>query len=133
MSQQGRSRILWLVPAAPLVAWLLTGPPVAAATPHVLRVGSYHGIRGQYVTIQAAVDRARPGDWILVGPGDHHERGSNDPDHPAGVLISTPQLHLRGMNRNTVIVDGTKSGGTPCDARPASQDFGPVKDGGALG
>ena len=37
----------------------------------MLRVGTYHGIRGQYRSIQAAVNAARPGDWILVGPGDY--------------------------------------------------------------
>ncbi len=30
-------------------------------------------IAGQYSTIQAAVDAAKPGDWILVAPGDYHE------------------------------------------------------------
>ncbi len=33
---------------------------------------------------------------MLVAPGRYHER----------VVISTPHLHLRGLNRNTVIVDG---------------------------
>ena len=35
------------------------------------------------------------------------------PDTPAGVLITTPDLHLRGMDRNSVIVDGTKPGSAP--------------------
>ncbi len=54
---------------------LLAAPTGAAAarasSPRVLRVGTYHGIRGQYKTIQAAVDAARPGDWVLVAPGDY--------------------------------------------------------------
>ena len=41
--------------------------------PAVLLVGTYHGKAGQYTTIQAAVDAAQPGDWILVAPGDYHE------------------------------------------------------------
>ena len=40
----------------------------AAAHARVLRVGSFHGSKGTYRTIQAAVDAARPGDWVLVGP-----------------------------------------------------------------
>jgi pectin methylesterase-like acyl-CoA thioesterase len=54
------------------VAVLVTSCAVAAsAVGKVLRVGSYHGIKGQFSSIQAAVDAARPGDWILVGPGDY--------------------------------------------------------------
>jgi hypothetical protein len=36
----------------------------ASAAPHhrVLRVGTLHGVAGQFRTIQAAVDAARPGD-----------------------------------------------------------------------
>ena len=43
--------------------------PTSAATPRVLRVGTFHGIAGGYTTIQAAVDAAQPGDWILVRAG----------------------------------------------------------------
>ncbi|MFN2545747.1 MAG: hypothetical protein ABR600_14415, partial [Actinomycetota bacterium] len=76
--------------------------------------------------IQAAVDAAHPGDWILIGPGDYRERGSLDPEDPAGVLIETDGLHVRGMNRNTVIVDGTKPGARkPCDPAYHSQFYGP--------
>ena len=45
---------------------LLALPAVASA--RVLRVGSYKGIRGQYKSIQAAVNAAKVGDWILIGP-----------------------------------------------------------------
>jgi hypothetical protein len=100
----------------------------------VLLVGTYNGKRGGYTTIQAAVNAARPGDWILVGPGDYHE--TTDYQRPptateanegwmGGVLIETPDLHLRGMDRNTVIVDGTKAGAPrPCASAPAYQQFG---------
>ena len=40
----------------------------------MLRVGTYKGVKGKFKSIQAAVNKARPGDWILVGPGDYHER-----------------------------------------------------------
>ena len=42
--------------------------PVAGA--RVLRVGTYKGVHGQFKSVQAAVNAAKPGDWILVGPGD---------------------------------------------------------------
>jgi hypothetical protein len=105
----------------------------ASGSVKVLLVGSYHGMKGAYANIQAAVNAARPGDWILVGPGDYHETA--DQSSPtatelseggvAGVLITTPDLHLRGMDRNTVIVDGDKAGAPePCDPDPAWQNFG---------
>ena len=113
------------------VAALLALAPLAAA--HVLRVGSYHGIRGQYRTIQAAVNAAKPGDWILIGPGDYKTTTSHAPrgtSFPAGVLITKARLHLRGMNRNQVIVDGTKPHSAPCSRSAAAQNYGPAsKDG----
>jgi hypothetical protein len=110
------------------------------ANPDVLLVGTYQGDKGNYTTIQDAVNHARPGNWILIAPGDYHE--DDDHVHPptaaqadvgdmAGVLITTPNVHLRGMNRNTVIVDGTKAGAPkPCDSSPAWQDFGDSGTGG---
>src|SRR5436305_12901141 len=83
----------------------------ATASAKVVRVGTYHGVKGQYRSIQAAVNAAKPGDWILVAPGDYKTKSftapSGKPDHPAGVLITKPHIRLRGMNRNGVIVDGT--------------------------
>ncbi len=108
----------------------------AAASAKVLRVGTYHGIRGQYRSIQAAVNAAKPGDWVLVAPGDYKTSSFKTPsgasDHPAGVLITKAHLRLRGMNRNTVIVDGTKSG-PPCSRAEADQNFGPTGSDGPLG
>ena len=103
----------------------------ASHHPRVLLVGSYHGTTGHYRTIQAAVNAAHPGDWILVGPGDYHENADETGPHgnPAtgamgGVYITKPGITLRGMNRNTVIVDGTKPGSAPCSSQPSAQDYG---------
>ncbi|MBV9214151.1 MAG: hypothetical protein JOZ25_10965 [Actinobacteria bacterium] len=103
--------------------------------PRVLRVGSWKGIKGQFRSIQAAVDAARPGDWILVGPGDYHERADHrkkaarrgpQPSHtPAAVIIAKPRIHLRGMNRRKVVVDGTKPGSPRCSSNQKNQDLGP--------
>jgi hypothetical protein len=76
----------------------------AAATPSVLLVGSWHGRPGQFTMISAAVATAKPCDWILVGPGDYNE----NPGQETAVRITTPDVHLRGMNRNQVVVDGTR-------------------------
>lgn len=73
----------------------------------------------QYGTIQAAVDAARNGDWVLVWPGVYHEKATG----AAGVLITTPGVHLRGLDRNRVVVDGSNgSAAQPCPADPALQD-----------
>jgi hypothetical protein len=49
-------------------------------------------------TIQAAVNDTHSGDWVLVEPGTYDEE----------VLVSRPHhnIHIRGLNRNTVILDG---------------------------
>jgi hypothetical protein len=116
------------VAASALAAAPLAAAPAAASGPRVLLVGSYHGIPGQYRSVQAAVLAAHPGDWILVGPGDYKENGyPNEPARgggapaPAGVLITTPGIWLRGMNRNAVIIDGTKPGSPPCSSRRSDQ------------
>jgi hypothetical protein len=124
-----------LAAAIPItLAAVLTGAgPARAQSPQVLRVGSFDGIPGNYASIQAAVDAAGSGDWVLVGPGDYHEQGHpGDLTHVAGVLITTPGLHLRGMDRNHVVVDGTLpsapagSGGFGCDSAPSSQQRTPL-------
>src|ERR671935_1023921 len=112
-----RRRLALLLISA--VAGVLSGAPSASAM--VWRVGTWNGIGGQFKTIQSAVRAAHPGDWILVGPGDYKERGYSGQVEPAGVLITTPNLHVRGMNRNTVVVDGTKPRTPPCSSQPADQ------------
>ena len=107
-------------------------PQTSSAVPatNVLLVGTYKGVAGQYQTIQAAVDAAKSGDWILVAPGDYHERydySSPSGDHAVGaVQITTPNLHIRGMDRNSVVIDGAKPGAPQCSAAPGDQDFGPM-------
>jgi hypothetical protein len=100
--------------------------------PRVLLVGTLSGHAGQYRTIQSAVNAARSGDWILVAPGDYHENAdlTGAPSEYVssggfgGVYIDKPNIHLRGMNRNSVIVDGTKPGATACSAVPKDQSYG---------
>ena len=108
-----------------------------AASGQVLRVGSYRGVPGQFTSVQRALDAAHPGDWVLVGPGDYKTTGSREPagetTFPAAVLMTTPRVYLRGMNRNTVVIDGTKPGSAQCSSNPADQNLGPSSAGGPSG
>ncbi len=47
-------------------------------------------------TVQEAVDRARPGGLVLIAPGVYHE----------AVVVTTPYLTIRGVDRNDTILDG---------------------------
>jgi hypothetical protein len=109
--------------------------PVASA--RVLRVGTYKGIRGQFQSLQAAVDAAKPGDWILIAPGDYKTSSSRHPASRPGdataILITKRNLHIRGMNRNTVIIDGTKPGSAACSRKASAQNLGPHGSKGRLG
>jgi hypothetical protein len=107
----------------------LVAAVTSVASAKVLRVGTYKGVRGQFSSIQAAVDAAHPGDWVLVGPGDYKEHSGRAPkgrpDLVSGVLVTTPRLYIRGMNRNSVVVDGTKPGAARCSSKASAQEFGP--------
>jgi hypothetical protein len=84
------------VAAVLAVAILLSAASAAGAAARVLIVTQRHVSYPHYVSIQAAVDAARAGDWILIDRGVYG----------GPVKITTPDLHLRGINRNQVIVDG---------------------------
>jgi plastocyanin len=47
-------------------------------------------------TIQGAVDQAEPGGLVLIAPGVY----------PEAVIVTTPYLTIRGMDRNDTILDG---------------------------
>lgn len=47
-------------------------------------------------TIQAAVDAAQPGDLVLISPGTYRE----------AVDVTTDEITIRGLDRNTVVLDG---------------------------
>ena len=65
-------------------------PPVKRASGVTRRVPEDHD------TIQDAVDVARPGDLVLVGPGTYREE----------VKVAVPSLVIRGRDRDEVVVDG---------------------------
>jgi hypothetical protein len=55
-----------------------------------------HNVPADYDTIQAAVDAAAPGELVLIDEGVYHE----------AIVVQTDNIVIRGMDRNTVILDG---------------------------
>jgi parallel beta-helix repeat protein len=53
-------------------------------------------VPGEFDTIQGAVDAAQPGDLVLIAPGTYRE----------AVNVVTPEITIRGLDRNTVVLDG---------------------------
>jgi len=123
-----RTALWWAAVSLLMAGGAYAAAPSTPLQPRVLLVGTYHGIPGQYSTVQAAVAAAGPGDWILVAPGDYKTSGGTAPadatDSPAGVLVQTPGLWIRGMDRNGVVIDGTKSG-PQCSTNAGDQN-GPL-------
>src|SRR5579859_8057606 len=72
----------------------------------VLRVGTFNGKKGQCKNVQEAVNAAAPGNWILIAPGDYKQStytkpvgGVGDDVAGAAVLVTVPNIHIRGLNR----------------------------------
>jgi hypothetical protein len=65
-----------------------------------------------YTTIQAAVDASTKGDYVLIEPGVYDE----------SVKVESVQsgIWIRGMNRNTVIIDGRHEVGNGIEIRKAN-------------
>lgn len=68
--------------------------PEEVATPE--HQGETRSVPDPYPTIQSAVDAALPGDLVLIEPGVYNE----------AVSVSTENLVIRGVDRNSVILDG---------------------------
>jgi len=54
-------------------------------------------------SLDSAVDDARPCDWILIARGVYRE----------SVAVRTPNIHLRGLDCNRVVLDGCSARGAP--------------------
>jgi hypothetical protein len=72
-------------------------PPDAGETDDTAEpTGTVVRVPDDHDTIQAAVDAAEPGDLVLIGPGTYEE----------AVDVETPNLTIRGLDRNEVVLDG---------------------------
>ena len=79
-----------------VAAALVLAVPGKAAACRTIAVTKDPAPFKHFQSIQTAVNAAKPCDWILVAAGIYRE----------SVTIRKPHLHLRGLNRNSVIVDG---------------------------
>jgi hypothetical protein len=84
-----RTTVAWLT----IVLVTLAGPPItAAADKSLIRVPT------DTATLELAIERAQPGDLILL------DRGT----YPGGVIVpeNRPGITIRGVDRNAVVFDG---------------------------
>ena len=65
-----------------------------------------------YKTIQAAVNASTSGDWVLIEPGTYYEE--------VKVAPAQSGIWIRGMNRNTVIIDGQHKVGNGIEINKAN-------------
>lgn len=97
---------VFAVAAVALLSLLLA----ATAAARVLIVTKRNVSYPHFTSIQRALNAAQPGDWILIGRGVYFGQ----------VVITKAGLHLRGMNRNGVIIDGRHRAGNGIEVRKAN-------------
>jgi hypothetical protein len=131
--------LVLLAGASPAQATCVRSTKIPPPKHRVLRVGVFNGKKGGCKTIQEAVNAATPGNWILIGPGDYKQSstqqmpGAVGDDRAGGdIVVTTPNLHIRGMNRNEVMIDGTKPGYPECSPEEAAQYLGTPEPGGGF-
>jgi hypothetical protein len=89
------------------VAFAATAASALAAEVNIVRQGKPPSVvpanTKYFTTIQAAVNASKSGDWVLIEPGVYYEK--------VKVTSAHSGIWIRGMNRNTVILDGRNKAG----------------------
>jgi hypothetical protein len=112
----GRVRRSWYAAATALavVALGATASAAYAARANIVRQGeppaNIPPNTHYYKTIQAAVNASTAGDYVLIEPGVY--------DEEVKVTSAQSGIWIRGMNRNTVILDGDSE---PCKHSPCPE------------
>ena len=83
----------WTVPSLAVVTFLTALAPAGSSQAAVQVVTKASVSYPHFTTIQGAVNAAAPGDWVLIDVGVY----------PEAVYITTPKLHIRGMDRKSVV------------------------------
>ena len=104
-SSRGTSRRYALIAALAAIVFGLTAATALASKPHVNIVSQSGPPAGEipsntsyFTTIQAAVDASKAHDWVLIEPGVY--------DEEVKVEKAQSGIFIRGMDRNSVILDG---------------------------
>jgi hypothetical protein len=106
----------WRTAAVALVVIACGAAASAAAASKVNIVshapGTNSGNTRYFTTIQAAVSASKSGDYVLIEPGVYYEQ----------VTVTSAQsgIWIRGMNRNTVILDGQNKPGNGIEVYKAN-------------
>jgi hypothetical protein len=108
------SRVLRMIVASLLVG-LLAAAMSTAAQAAVRVVSKTKTGTNIYPTIQEAVNASTPGDYVLIQPGVY--------DEAVKVTGSHSGIWIRGMNRNTVIVDGQNKPGNGIEIDQANNVY----------
>lgn len=108
-SWRGRGRFALAALIAVVALGAFAGSALAKKSPHHIEIvrqsgppeGTIPANTSYFTTIQAAVNATEKneGDWVLIEPGIYKEE--------VKVTSAHSDIHIRGMNRNTVILDGT--------------------------
>lgn len=105
-SDEAAGTVTTAAPAAATAAAETTAEPATTAAPASTEAPATTAaeagadgvleVPGEVATIQGAVDVAKPGDLVLIAPGTYNE----------AVNVTTDNLTIRGLDRNTVVLDG---------------------------
>ena len=102
--------------AIAVIAFGAAAAAASAAQVNIVRQGSAPGKipagTHYYKTIQGAVNASTSGDWVLIEPGIYREQ--------VKVTSAHSGIWIRGMNRNTVILDGQNQPGNGIEIYKAS-------------
>ena len=113
-ARMSRPRLIVALCAVVAAVTTVVGVPTEAASKgHVLLVCNgtvkcpdAKGVK-YFKSLSLAVSHAQNDDWILVWPGTYKEAVTIEPGHGL-----TDGLHIRGMNRNGVVLEGKKKTGS---------------------
>jgi hypothetical protein len=94
-------------PSAGAAATVVEAPQAGVTRAPQVDAGTTIVVPRDAPTIQAAVDRAAPGTLVLVDPGVYRE----------SVVVTRPDLVIRGVDRNRTVLDGQFRRGDGIDVR----------------
>jgi hypothetical protein len=112
-------RSVWLLVALTMVALAVAASNAeAAGDVNIVRHAGAPGGKipantHYFTTIQAAINASTTGDWVLIEPGVY--------DEAVKVTSAQSGIWIRGMNRNTVIVDGRHMPGNGIEVFKANE------------